>query len=44
MQTYAYREKKKPHPNNVYIVKDITLAITTQERHLAITVDSAVST
>lgn len=33
---------KKNHFNNVYTVMDITLAITTQERHPAITVDSAV--
>ena len=33
---------KKPHPNNVYTVMDITLAITTQERHPAVTADSAV--
>lgn len=40
MQTHAYR--KKTHPNNVCTVMDIILAIITQERHPAITVDSAV--
>ena len=40
MQTHACREKNPTL--TVYIVMDITLAITTQERHPAITVDSAV--
>lgn len=40
MQTHACREKNPTL--TVYIVMDITLATTTQERHPAITVDTAV--